>query len=197
MTAKFKMYDHKGLTILPKQDFGRQGNHEDDGTWKGWLVTSQRMNVLPGATWARTVGQARVLADAYLEAGGNPNDPMNDGCDADRFWQIVRSLDANEEKAEDRIGADPGLSDLERQFQHKIERAADDWRELRILDRRLAELKRERNKVHADIIVGLRNVPACEGVFKSERGDVAFKISDHELDEIIAFDEIAGSVTAF
>ena len=71
-----------GYTIQPKRDFGKlpfliNGRMVSSG----WVVTDGICNVLPGATWAETIDQAKQLVRMYIQADYN----------ADLFWQLVKA----------------------------------------------------------------------------------------------------------
>lgn len=68
--------------IEPKRDFGPVG-HFIDGKYvkKGWLVTDGGIcNVMPGATWFRTIKDAKHAIDVLIAVRGN----------VDMFWEIMQ-----------------------------------------------------------------------------------------------------------
>ena len=70
-----------GYTVEPKRDFGNQP-HLIDGKWvsEGFVVTKGGVNVMPGATWFRTVEDALDGIAAYIVVDG----------DGDKFWALMR-----------------------------------------------------------------------------------------------------------
>lgn len=84
---------YRGFTIQPKRDFGSTPYFLDGrNVWHGWNVVSQDgCNALPGATWGRTIADARRLADCLLLAGGTAErgDAGMKGGSCDRFWSLV------------------------------------------------------------------------------------------------------------
>ncbi len=189
-------YRHEGFVIKPKRDFGKVGDLTDDGEWRGWVVTDcdGLCNVLPGATWAATVDEARECIDAYIEAGGSP-EPMsglNGEVDVDKFWSIVRG--PTSAKVEHEIEERRRLTDV---THSAIEDAADTFRDMAAKKRRRDELTREINDDLRTIEATLKNLIVFEGVLVCQRGDVAFKISEHELDEIIELETAADAVASY
>lgn len=67
--------------IVPKRDFGRYG-FLINGKWvkEGWIVTDGICNIMPGAIWFQTIGEAIEAAGALYMARG----------DATKFWNILR-----------------------------------------------------------------------------------------------------------
>lgn len=82
---------YRGYLILP---FVHAQPFLIDGQWVnfGYHVTSHdgTINVLPGATWGRTIEQARTFADALLAVGGGPRGELPEGAAAE-FWKIIHS----------------------------------------------------------------------------------------------------------
>lgn len=75
----------KKYRIEPKRDFPRSyGTHGfyDKGKWinKGFVVTDGCCNIMPGATWFRTVEDAIRGLRIYLEVDGV----------ASEFWRRIR-----------------------------------------------------------------------------------------------------------
>lgn len=85
---------YRGYLILP---FVHTQPFLVNGQWVkfGYHVTSLdgMINVLPGATWGRTLEQARALADALLAVGGGPRGELPEGA-ADEFWRIIRGQES-------------------------------------------------------------------------------------------------------
>lgn len=75
---------YSGLTIKPKRDFGNSLEH-------GWVVVRGGCNVLPGATWGRSMDEALMLANVFLAVEGLPNE-------ADRFWNLLRAFQYHAKK---------------------------------------------------------------------------------------------------
>lgn len=78
--------------IVPKRDFGGGNGYwmagaGNSGTlnygWvkRGFVVTDGRCNIMPGATWFRSVADAMRGLRIYIETNG----------DADAFWDRVRT----------------------------------------------------------------------------------------------------------
>jgi len=67
--------------IEPKRDFGGRG-FLLDRHWvvRGFIVTRNGCNIMPGAVWFRTTAEAMHAIAVYDRAGGN----------AERFWQLMR-----------------------------------------------------------------------------------------------------------
>lgn len=83
---------YRGLIIKPKQDFGPDSNET------GFVITDGCCNVMPGATWARTIEQAIQLINCYIEAGGRVQKNgekyilyITPPEVADRFWELVKA----------------------------------------------------------------------------------------------------------
>jgi hypothetical protein len=68
--------------IVPKRDFGRMG-FWIEGKWvkTGFVVTDGFCNVMPGATWFRTVADAMAAIRVLEETKG----------DSDAFWARMRA----------------------------------------------------------------------------------------------------------
>ena len=77
------MDTYRGFQIHLKRDFGRGKGFLIKGRYvkRGYVVTNGTCNVMPGATWAQTIFQARGLIDALIESQGDSN----------KFWEIVRA----------------------------------------------------------------------------------------------------------
>lgn len=78
--------------IVPKRDFGSGPgfwlpNAGTTGTGNygfvksGFVVTDGICNIMPGATWFRTVAEAMSAIRIYIEAQGN----------AAKFWELMRA----------------------------------------------------------------------------------------------------------
>jgi hypothetical protein len=74
-----KEIEYRGFFIKPKTDFGNTEN-------EGYIVVQNGVNVLAGATWGKSISDAKMMVDCHIEANG----------DADRFWQLVRNKHNNE-----------------------------------------------------------------------------------------------------
>lgn len=81
---------YRGFVIQPKKDFGPNGILAVDGrlVTSGWIVTHEGANILPGATWAEGLHEAKELADAYLQAKG----------DVAMFWKLAKREPTMEKK---------------------------------------------------------------------------------------------------
>lgn len=86
-----------GYTIKPKKDWGPYGGFLIDGevVKEGWVVTDGGIiNVMPGATWFRTMKEAHKgiaaleLAKA-LAATGQVKPPLNTNPEAHAFWMLM------------------------------------------------------------------------------------------------------------
>lgn len=75
--------EYRGYRVYRKRDFGRLGNWNEDGTPKGYVITDGICNVMPGATWSKTLDGAINLVDNLIttaeRADGN----------SDVFWYIT------------------------------------------------------------------------------------------------------------
>lgn len=76
-------HEHLGFKIAPKQDFGPGPGYYIEGEYvkEGYVVVENGCNVMPGATWFRTVERARQGIDDFLAADR----------DGPRFWEIRRA----------------------------------------------------------------------------------------------------------
>lgn len=73
--------EYCGYTVQPKRDFGGKPVLLDGECIEmGFVVTKGGMNVMPGATWFRTVDDAMDGIAAYIVAEG----------DAEKFWALMR-----------------------------------------------------------------------------------------------------------
>lgn len=70
--------------IVPKRDFGSGKDFWINGKWvkSGWVVTDGICNIMPGATWFQTIGEAIEAAGALYMAKGS----------AEKFWNIMRAM---------------------------------------------------------------------------------------------------------
>lgn len=68
--------------IVPKRDFGTGQKHQH-----GWVVTKGACNILPGATWARSMDEAKKLLNCFIAAGGDELGETREV--AQRFWAFV------------------------------------------------------------------------------------------------------------
>jgi hypothetical protein len=78
--------------IVPKRDFGPGNgfwlpNAGDTGTGRygfvkhGYVVTDGACNIMPGATWFRSISEAMEAIEVYCGVHG----------DADEFWCAIRA----------------------------------------------------------------------------------------------------------
>lgn len=69
--------------IVPKLDFGPGPGYLIEGEYvkKGFIVTDGICNIMPGATWFRTIEDAEWGIKAYDMAAG----------DGREFWNILKS----------------------------------------------------------------------------------------------------------
>jgi len=72
-TAAYPMAKARGLR-------GGKIRSEGSSVCKGYVVTNGVCNVMPGATWAHSIIEAKVMIDILIEANGN----------SARFWEILR-----------------------------------------------------------------------------------------------------------
>lgn len=68
--------------ITPKRDFGSGKGFLINGEWvkSGFVVTDGFVNVMPGATWFRTIPEALRAIEVLQKCGE----------DRSKFWQIIR-----------------------------------------------------------------------------------------------------------
>lgn len=68
--------------IVPKQDFGSGAGYLINGRYvkRGFIVTRDGCNCMPGATWFETVAEAMRAIPVLEETGGSP-----------AFWSRVRA----------------------------------------------------------------------------------------------------------
>ena len=68
--------------IVPKRDFSGNG-FWISGHWvkSGFIVTDGFCNIMPGATWFRSIADAMNALEVFIEVGGN----------AAKFWTTIRS----------------------------------------------------------------------------------------------------------
>lgn len=77
--------DHRGHSIIVKQDFGDSW-HLIDGmpcAW-GYVVVKDGCNAMPAAIWFQTVRDAKAAIDILIQAEG----------DAQKFWVLWRARQA-------------------------------------------------------------------------------------------------------
>lgn len=75
------LIEYRGFQIVPKRDFWVHPYEDSGGTCKkGYIITDGFCNVMPGATWAHSVIEAKAMVDAVIEAEGS----------SDRFWVLLR-----------------------------------------------------------------------------------------------------------
>jgi hypothetical protein len=86
--------EYAGFTIKPKLDFG-------SGFWdaptrrhvkEGWVIVKGGCNAMPGATWAHNLAEAHQMIDAFMAVD----------CDGQKFWHLLRAINAVEPKADTR-----------------------------------------------------------------------------------------------
>lgn len=82
MIKKQYTYRHRGHSIVPKRDFGRGGYVDGNGKIvnRGWVVTKDNCNIMPGGTWFKTPKEARNAINVLLRVKG----------DAEKFWEIMQ-----------------------------------------------------------------------------------------------------------
>jgi hypothetical protein len=65
------MVDYRGFTIVPKRDFIGAGFFIDGRYVKrGYVVTRDGCNAVPGAAWFITIEDARKAVDVLIDGGG-------------------------------------------------------------------------------------------------------------------------------
>ena len=69
--------EYRGYTIQPKLDFGV------DSTETGFVVVQSGCNAMPGATWFKSVPEAKSAIDILIRVKG----------DAVRFWEIMQPFE--------------------------------------------------------------------------------------------------------
>jgi hypothetical protein len=76
------LIEYRGYQIKPKRDFGSHPYHTSNGgvIYKGYVVTDGICNVMPGATWAHSVSEAKEMIDVFIESNG----------DSAKFWELLR-----------------------------------------------------------------------------------------------------------
>ena len=72
--------EYRDFHIVPKLDFGSTPYQNVNTYRKGYVIVKDGVNVMPGATWATSVIEAKVMIDVYIEADGN----------GEMFWKILR-----------------------------------------------------------------------------------------------------------
>lgn len=83
--------EYRGFHIIAKRDFGRYAHHNVNTYRKGYVITNDNgCNVMPGAAWAASVIEAKVMVDTLIEAEG----------DGALFWEILRAKQGRDEYEE-------------------------------------------------------------------------------------------------
>ena len=72
--------EYRDFHIVPKLDFDGMPYQNVNTYRKGYVIVKDYVNIMPGATWATSVIEAKAMIDAYIEADGN----------AEMFWKIFR-----------------------------------------------------------------------------------------------------------
>lgn len=73
--------EYKGYTIRPKLDMGSTPWLIDGNEYRrGYIVTRDGVQVMPGATWFHSVLEARVAIDILIDVKG----------DGPAFWHLMR-----------------------------------------------------------------------------------------------------------
>lgn len=79
--------EYQGFTIQPKRDFGGVPYHDAGNVYqRGFIVTKDHMQVMPGGAWFTSVIEARAAIDILLEAG------------PEQFWEVWRQRSNGEEE---------------------------------------------------------------------------------------------------
>lgn len=69
---------YAGFKVQPKLDMPRFAS-----STHGWVVTQPgKGNVMPGATWAKSINEALQLIDVYIVVDG----------DANKFWHMLKAI---------------------------------------------------------------------------------------------------------
>ena len=89
------MIDWHGFTIEPKRDFGPSGFFLDGRFTKiGYVVVKDGCNAMPGATWFRSIEDAKDAIDVLIEVGG-ADIWQRPAAYSKRFWE---RMDARREE---------------------------------------------------------------------------------------------------
>lgn len=73
--------EYRGFNIVPKRDFWIQPFQNCGGTYKkGYVITDGFCNIMPAATWAHSIIEAKAMIDVFIEADSN----------SDKFWELLR-----------------------------------------------------------------------------------------------------------
>jgi hypothetical protein len=73
--------NYRGFAVEPKRDFGSVGFYIGGRFIKeGFVVVKGGSNVMPGATWFRTIESAKHAIDVFIDVDG----------DAHKFWTRLR-----------------------------------------------------------------------------------------------------------
>lgn len=85
MDKKQYTYRHRGHLIVPKRDFGSHGYLGQNGKVikRGWVVTKDDCNIMPGGTWFKSPKEARNAINVLLRVKG----------DSDKFWEIMQPFE--------------------------------------------------------------------------------------------------------
>lgn len=82
--------EYKGFHIVPKLDFGSYPYQSVNTYRKGYIAVKNGANAMAGATWAKSIIEAKAMIDSHIEANG----------DAKLFWSILRSKQGLDEYQE-------------------------------------------------------------------------------------------------
>jgi hypothetical protein len=86
-------HEYAGFLIKPKRDFGSTGFYDEKTrrtVKEGWVIVKDGCNAMPGATWAHNVAEAHQLIDVLMAVDG----------DGQKFWHLLRAINAVEPKAD-------------------------------------------------------------------------------------------------
>lgn len=85
------MIDYQGFTIEPKRDFGPHGFFlEGRFTKVGCVVIKDACNAMPGATWFRTIEDAKEAIDVLIAVGG-ADIWQRPAVYSKRFWERMQA----------------------------------------------------------------------------------------------------------
>lgn len=82
--------EYRGYHIIPKLDFGSYPYLNVNTYKKGYVIVKDSMNVMPGATWATSIIEAKEMINSLIESNG----------DGQLFWEIQRRKQGLEEYEE-------------------------------------------------------------------------------------------------
>lgn len=79
-----KIHSYHGYSIQLKRDFPKGGALIDGKIiTRGWVVIKNSCNIMPGATWFRSITKAKHAIDVFIKSGG----------DADLFWELMQPFE--------------------------------------------------------------------------------------------------------